>query len=83
VFIFTPTSEACLNAVEGFVSTLTRRRLWRGVFRFVTELQDAIACYIREHNRSAKPLVWTASAQSIFDKLGQTPVPSERVSALE
>lgn len=77
VFHFTPTSGSWLNAVEGFFSTLTRRRLRRGVFRSVTELQDAIACYIREHNRSAKPFVWTASAQSIFDKLAQTPVPSE------
>lgn len=76
VFLFTPTSGSWLNAVEGFFSALTRR-LRRGVFRSVTELQDAIAHYIREHNRSAKPFVWTTSAQSIFDNLAQTPVPSE------
>lgn len=76
VFHFTPTSGSWLNAVEGFFSALTRRRLRRGVFHSVAELQDAIARYIREHNRSAKPFVWTASAQSIFDKLAQTPVPS-------
>jgi transposase len=77
VFHFTPTSGSWLNAVEGFFSALTRRRLRRGVFRSVAELQDAIAHYIREHNRSAKPFVWAASAQSIFDKLTQTPEPSE------
>ena len=77
VFHFTPTSGSWLNAVEGFFSALTRRSLRRGVFRSVAELQDAIARYIREHNRSAKPFVWAASAQSIFDKLAQTPVPSD------
>lgn len=77
VFHFTPTSGSWLNAVEGFFSALTRRRLHRGVFRSVTELQDAIAHYIREHNRSARPFVWTTSAQSIFDKLALSPVPSE------
>jgi len=76
VFHFTPTSGSWLNAVEGFFSALTRRSLRRGVFRSVAELQDTIARYIHEHNRSAKPFVWTASAQSIFDKLARCSVPS-------
>ena len=41
-FHFTPTSGSWLNAVETFFSTLTRRRLKRGVFRSIVELQAAI-----------------------------------------
>ena len=40
VFHFTPTSAFWLNAVEGFFSIITRRRLRRGVFRSVFDLQD-------------------------------------------
>jgi transposase len=41
-FHFTPTSAFWLNAVEGFFATLTKRRLKRGVFRSVVDLQAAI-----------------------------------------
>jgi len=41
VFHFTPTSCSWLNAVEGFFAKLTKRRLKRGVFRSVTDLQAA------------------------------------------
>lgn len=66
-FHFTPTSASWLNAVEGFFSILTRRRLQRGVFKSVSELQTAIRQYIREHNqKSAKPFVWTADPKEII-----------------
>ncbi len=77
VFHFTPTSASWLNAVEGFFSTITRRRIRRGVFKSVADLQDAIGRYIREHNRSSKPFVWTKPAQTILAKLNRLPVPSE------
>ena len=41
-FHFTPTSALWLNAVETFFATLTKRRLKRGVFRSVVDLQAAI-----------------------------------------
>ena len=41
-FHFTPTSASWLNAVEGFFAKLTKRRLKRGVFRSIVELQAAI-----------------------------------------
>jgi transposase len=77
VFHFTPTSASWLNAVEGFFSVITRRRIRRGVFRSVTELEDAIRRYIRDHNTKAKPFVWTKTPKDIFDKLARLPVPSE------
>jgi transposase len=77
VFHFTPTSASWLNAVEGFFSILSRRRLERGVFTSVSQLQDAITRYIREHNKSPKPFVWTTTAEAILVKLQRLPVPSE------
>lgn len=77
VFHFTPTSASWLNAVEGFFSIITRRRIRRGIFKSVAELEDAIHRYIREHNGHAKPFVWTKSANAIFEKLSRLPAPSE------
>lgn len=77
VFHFTPTSASWLNAVENFFSILTRRRLKRGVFKSVAELQDAITRYIQEHNKTSKPFVWTKSAEAILERLQRLPAPSE------
>jgi transposase len=49
-FHFTPTSASCLNAVEGFFATLTKRRLRRGTFLGVVNLQASINRYLAEHN---------------------------------
>jgi len=76
-FHFTPTSASWLNAVEGFFSILTRRRLRRGVFKGVVDLQTAINRYLKEHNSDPKPFVWTKPAAEIFDKLARLPEPSE------
>jgi transposase len=59
-FHFTPTSCSWLNAVETFFATLTKRRLKRGVFRSVVDLQTAINRYLREANHDPKPFLWTA-----------------------
>ena len=77
VFHFTPTSASWINAVEGFFSILTRRRIRRGIFRSVSDLQNAIRRYIREHNATPKPFVWTKPAKTILAKLNRLPVPSE------
>jgi len=66
-----------VNAVEGFFSILSRRRLERGVFTSVSQLQDAITRYIREHNKIPKPFVWTKTAKAILAKLHHLPVASE------
>ena len=77
VFHFTPTSASWLNAVEGFFSIITRRRIRRGVFKSVADLQDAIRRYIKEHNRSSKPFVWTKTADTILEKLRRLTVSFE------
>jgi hypothetical protein len=68
-FHLTPTSGSWLNAVESFFSALTRRRLRRGAFRSIVELQEAINRYIAEHNDDPAPFVWTKTADQIVDKL--------------
>src|SRR5690242_21254210 len=67
-FHFTPTSGSWLNAVESFFSALTRRRLRRGVFCSIVELQAAINRYIAEHNDDPTPFVWTKTADQITAK---------------
>jgi len=76
MFHFTPTSASWLNAVEGFFSVLTRKRLRRGVFKGVVDLQAAINRYLKEHNTDPKPFVWTKPADAIFDKLARLPASS-------
>ena len=66
VFHFTPTSCSWLNAVEGFFAKLTKRRLKRGVFRSVTDLQAAINRFLTEHNQEPKPFVWTKDPDQII-----------------
>jgi transposase len=65
-FHFTPTSCSWLNAVEGFFAKLTRRRLKRGVFRSIVDLQTAINRYLDEHNTEPKPFNWTADPDKII-----------------
>jgi transposase len=70
-FHFTPTSASWLNAVEGFFSALTRRRLKRGVFRSIVDLQAAIKRYLTEHNHDPRPFTWTADPQRVLDAIGR------------
>jgi len=65
---FTPTSASWINAVEGLFATLTKRRLKRGVFRSVIELNQAIRAYLDAHNANPKPFRWTAPADTIIGK---------------
>jgi transposase len=69
VFHFTPTSCSWLNAVETIFSRLSRRRLRRGVFHSIVDLQAAINRYIADHNAAPKPFVWTADPNVILDKV--------------
>jgi transposase len=68
-FHFTPTSASWLNAVEGFFPKLTKRRLRRGVFGSLVELQAAINRFLAETNRDPKPFVWTAKPEHILEKV--------------
>ena len=66
---FTPTSASWLNQVERWFAEITRKRIRRGTFRSVRELEKAIQDYIRAHNKAPQPFVWVASANKIVAKL--------------
>jgi len=65
---FTPTSASWLNLVERFFAEITRKRIRRGVFTSVAELEEAIHEYLDHHNANPKPFVWTKTADAILAK---------------
>lgn len=55
--------------VERSFRDVTVKRIWRGVFHSVAELQQATREYIDEHNRNPKPYLWKAKARDILEKI--------------
>lgn len=68
-FHFTPTSASWLNMVERFFRDLTTNRIRRGVFHSEADLIAAIEAYRAVHNAHPKPLIWTARAADILEKV--------------
>ena len=68
---FTPTSSSWLNLVERWFRDLTERALRRGVFHSVPELIEKIEEYIQINNENPKPFIWTATADSILEKVAR------------
>jgi putative transposase len=66
---FTPTYASWLNQVEIWFNRITQQAIRRGTFRSVKELVEKIDGFVRSSNASARPFVWTATADSIFAKL--------------
>lgn len=66
---FTPTSASWLNQVERWFAEITRRRIRRGTFRSVRDLEKAIGDYIRDHNNDPRPFQWVATANKIIAKV--------------
>jgi len=66
IFHFVPTSCSWLNAVEGFFAKLAKRRLKRGVFYSLVDLQAAINRFVAEHNTDPTPFTWTADPDKII-----------------
>jgi hypothetical protein len=48
---------------------LTKRRLRRGSFTSLVDLQAAINRYLAEHNTDPKPFLWTAEPDGIIEKV--------------
>ena len=66
---FTPTSASWLNQVERWFAEITRKRIRRGTFRSVRELERAIRDYVRDHNKAPQPFQWVATANTIIKKV--------------
>ncbi len=68
---FTPTGASWLNLVESWFSQLTQKRIRRGVFCSVDELVAAINDYLQRYNDNPQPFVWTATVDTILEKVGK------------
>jgi transposase len=68
-FHFVPTSSSWLNIVEWWFSQITEKRIRRGVFPSVSALVTTTEEYVKCHNLNPKPFVWTASVETILEKI--------------
>jgi transposase len=68
---FVPTSSSWLNLVERWFGELTSKRVRRGSFSSVEDLQKAIGEFLEVWNENPKPFVWTATVESIQRKLAR------------
>jgi putative transposase len=68
---FTPTYASWLNQVERFFALITQRAIRRGSFLSVADLVRKIDRFIQYHNANAAPFIWTATANSILEKVAR------------
>lgn len=66
---YTPTYASWLNQVETWFSIITQRAIRRGSFRSVRQLVEKIERFVAAYNARSQPFVWTATADSILQKL--------------
>src|SRR5881628_68175 len=68
---FVPTSSSWLNLVERWFGELTSKRIRCGSFVSVEELRQAIDEFLSAWNDNPRPFVWTATVDSIQEKLSR------------
>ena len=57
-FHFVPTNSSWLNLVERFFSTLTQKRIRRGVFHSVPHLESCLKEYVETYHPPYSRAVW-------------------------
>ena len=66
VFHYTPKHSSWLNQIEIWLSILVRKRLKRGSFTSVEDLQAKVFAFIDYYNRTmAKPFKWTYQGKAL------------------
>jgi transposase len=76
---FIPTSSSWLNLVERWFGELTGKRIRRGTFVSVADLVAAIEEYLVAWNTNPKPFIWTATVESIMEKLARCKQTLEKI----
>jgi putative transposase len=66
---YTPTYSSWLNQVEIWFNIITQRAIRRGTFKSVKELITKIDRFVNQYNCDSHPFVWTATADSILQKV--------------
>jgi len=69
VVYFTPTHSSWLNLVERWFAEITTKRIRRGSWNSVKELERAIMDYVHHWNESGKRFVWAKSSEQILARL--------------
>ena len=68
---YTPTYSSWLNQVERWFGIITQRAIRRGSFTSVHDLVGKIDAFVQRYNHSSRPFVWTATADSILQKIAR------------
>jgi transposase len=76
---FVPTSSSWLNLIERWFGELTGKKIRRGTFVSVADLIAAIEDYLATWNENPKPFVWTATVESIVEKLSRCKQTLEKI----
>ena len=76
---FVPPSSSWLNLVARGFGELTGNRIRRAVFVSVEDLQKAIEEFLVAWNSDPQPFVWTATVESIPEKLSRCRQTLERI----
>ena len=66
---FIPTYSSWLNQIERFFALITDKAIRRGSFTSVKQLVQRIDQFVAHHNANSQPFKWTATADSILEKL--------------
>jgi putative transposase len=66
---YTPTYASWLNQVEIWFHLITQKAIRRGTFRSVRDLIRKIEEFVQNHNKDTRPFVWSATADSILEKV--------------
>jgi len=82
-FHFTPTLGSWLDAVADFFSVLTRKRIRRGSFHSIVNLQAAVYRFLTKHKFEPKPFIWQVSAVATLAEFDRLPELSLLVRAFE
>jgi len=77
---FIPTYSSWLDQVERFFPLVTEKAIRRGSFGSVRELVAKIEHFVTQYDKHCKPVVWTATADSIPGKLERL---TPRISGIE
>lgn len=68
---FTPTYASWLNQVEIWFNLITQQAIRRGTFHSVKDLTRKIDLFVSHYNSKSQPFVWTATADSILQKINR------------
>ncbi len=63
------TSALWLNMVKRVFRKPTGKRLQRGVFKSVPELEQAVPQFTDTHNKAPAPFIWTKSGSNNLEKV--------------